>query len=99
MRSPSLLASLVLVALSITACGGAGNVGESCERPGSIDDCVDGAICATDEAQEGDSSDPVWESYTCRVTCTTTDECEVGQECRGVTGAFSVRACQPTRTP
>ena len=64
------------------------------------DHCVDGAICAQDEAVEGDPSDPQWDSFTCRAICATQEDCGTGLECRGVTaGPAGVRACQPFRTP
>lgn len=92
-----LLVSLALV--SVAGCGGPGNVGEACSRPGSTADCVDGAVCATDESTEGTAGEPVWESYTCRATCDEQSDCNAGEECRGVTGAAMLSACQPERTP
>lgn len=98
MRSPWLPCSVALVLLlGLSGCGGAGNVGEACERPGSTEDCADGAICATDESTGGDPGDPSWDSYTCRAICTQEADCATGEECRGVTGAFGTRACQPVR--
>lgn len=92
-------ASRCLMALMFAVgCGGAGNVGEACETPGRADDCVDGAICATNPSDEGDPSVPVWDTYSCRLKCNHQSECSSGEECRGVTGAASVRACQPART-
>ena len=98
MRSPWLPCSSALVLLlALSGCGGAGGVGDSCERPGSEEDCVDGAICATNPSAGGDETDPSWDSYTCRSICTQESECADGEECRGVTGAFATRACQPVR--
>lgn len=89
---------LVSLALALTACG-AGNVGEACERPGSVEGCVEGAVCATDESTvEGEPTDPVWETYTCRAVCDVQADCGPGEECRGVTGGAMVSACQPVRT-
>lgn len=98
MRSPWLPCSVALVLLlALSACG-AGGVGEACERPGSTEGCVDGAICATDPpGSGGEGTDPTWESYTCRAVCTQESDCAAGEECRGVTGAFATRACQPLR--
>lgn len=99
MRPLPLLKLAPLFVLAVLGCGGAGNVGESCERPGSVEDCVGGAICAPNEAPEGSSSDPVWDSYTCRDICDTQSDCEAGLECRGVSGSpTGERACQPPRS-
>ncbi|UJR80612.1 hypothetical protein [Sandaracinus amylolyticus] len=97
MRSSWLPCSLVIAAFLALAGCGAGAVGEACERPGSTDDCVDDAICATDPSDTGDAADPVWDSYTCRALCVDESDCPADQECRGVTGAFATRACQPVR--
>jgi hypothetical protein len=93
----SLFASLVSV-VALGACGRAG-VGGACSRAGTTEDCVEGAICVTDQSSEGSPSDPVWETYTCRAICDEQADCPRGEECRGVTGAAMVRACQPVRTP
>ena len=101
MRSPFLLV-LLLVAFALAfaaGCGGAGNAGDACSRPNTEGECVDGAICVTDETPEGASSDPVWESYTCRALCDEQADCAAGEQCRGVSGAPMISACQPTRTP
>lgn len=101
MRSPvSLVPLLVSLALALAlgaGCGGAGNVGEACGTPGSADDCVEGAICATDESTS-ESGGVVWESYTCRAACAEQTDCAAGEECRGVTGAPMQSACQPARS-
>lgn len=99
MRSPWLPCSFALALfLPLSGCGGVGEVGETCERPASADECVEGAICATDPSGSGGAgTDPTWESYTCRAVCTDQSDCAVGEECRGVTGAFATRACQPVR--
>lgn len=98
MRRLSFLSLLALLAVPISGCGGAGNIGEACTSPGSTDDCVAGAICAQDEAPEGSSSDPVWNTYTCRAICATQEQCAGDLECRGVSGSASGRrACQPAR--
>ncbi|MDQ3033793.1 MAG: hypothetical protein M3Y87_15360 [Myxococcota bacterium] len=105
MRSSVLLAPvfrsvaiLSLALLMLAGCGGAGDVGAGCERPGSVEECVDGAVCATNEAGDGMSGDPVWDTYSCRVICDEQSDCNTGEECRGVTGAAMISACQPTRT-
>lgn len=100
MRSRLLTVSFAFLLLPATlgACGGPGAVGEPCERPGTSEDCVEGAVCATDETPEGASSDPVWESYTCRAICRASSDCPPDLECRGVAGAAMVSACQPMRT-
>lgn len=99
MRSSRLSCSLALLAfLGLVGCGGAGAVGESCERPGSTEDCVDDAICATDASpSEGEPGDAVWETNTCRAICVDESDCGAGEDCRGVPGAFATRACQPLR--
>ena len=99
---PALARALALLAAlcALAGCSGAGNVGDACTRAGSTDHCVDGAICAQDEAEEGTPSDPQWDSFTCRAICASQDDCGAGLECRGVTaGPAGVRACQPFRTP
>jgi hypothetical protein len=98
MRS-CLLSSLVSILLALAAgCSGGGNVGDACGRPGSEDDCADGAICAVDEASDGEPNDPVWGTYSCRAICDAASDCPDGFECRGVSGAAMKSACQPLRT-
>jgi hypothetical protein len=91
---------LALLFASLPALGACGpsDVGGPCNRAGTSEDCVEGAICATDQSMEGSPSDPVWETHTCRAICDEQRDCPHGEECRGVTGASAVRACQPIRT-
>jgi hypothetical protein len=94
---------LGLSALVLSACGVSG-VGGGCSRPGSDHECVEGAICATDEGgPDGSGGDPVWDSYTCRAVCAGPMDCPLGEECRAVAGTGAgtapVTACQPPRTP
>lgn len=96
MRS-SIVLTLVLFALAL-GCG-PGNVGEACARPGSTDVCVDGAVCTTDENEADPATMPNSDRYTCRAICDSHTDCATGFECRGVTGAAMIRACQPIRTP
>lgn len=84
MTSPlrTLLTTLVL-ALALVGCGSS-DIGEACDTGGSVDECVDGAICTN---ESGDSN-------TCRKICDTTDDCPANFTCNGVTGG-STKSCQP----
>jgi len=71
-----------LVALTVAACGGA-DIGETCDEPGSTDECVDEAICTN---EDGRSS--------CRLRCDEQEDCPADHKCSGVS-ATDRKSCQP----
>lgn len=75
------LALLLLVLAN--ACGGA-EIGESCDDPGSRDECVDHAVCTN---EEGSTS-------RCRELCKEQEECPEAHSCNGISGS-SLKSCQP----
>jgi len=78
----SLTAAMFLsLALLLTGCGSA-DIGEQCDTAGSVDECVDGAICTNDTAN------------TCRAVCVEQADCPVDYSCNGVSGS-STKSCQP----
>jgi len=70
----SLLALLLLTLASLTACGPA-ELGEECESTGSTDECVDGAICDTED-----------DAAVCLRLCEEDADCGSGYQCTGVSG-------------
>jgi hypothetical protein len=82
------LLSIVLVlgasGLFATACGGEGEVGESCDTSGSEDECVDGAIC---DSGDGDAA-------VCLAICEVQEDCATDEDCNGVSGS-NIKACHP----
>ena len=71
-----LLGSLVLI-----ACGKA-QIGEACGKSGSTDECVDGAICDTDQGR-----------ILCLKRCSSDTDCITATEqCTGVSGS-NLKAC------
>jgi hypothetical protein len=70
---------VAFLALSV-ACGKA-ELGESCSTKGSIDDCVDGAICDT----EGGKT-------ICLKLCVDKPDCPADKECTGVSSS-NLKAC------
>lgn len=81
----SLTRMALLVALSLVGCGHA-DIGEPCDKPGSTDDCVDGAVCTNDSG-----------GNLCRQLCNDTAQCAAGFACNGVSGT-SLKSCQPDKT-
>lgn len=73
------LASLMVM----TGCGEA-EIGEDCDESGSLDECVEGAIC-TNEGEDA----------VCRALCSEHDDCPSGQLCNGVSGS-NQKSCQPS---
>ncbi|MFK7991002.1 MAG: hypothetical protein AB8I08_33585 [Sandaracinaceae bacterium] len=69
-------AAILLIALTLGACGGAGEVGEACGTPGSTDECVDGAICH--DRSSGDAEG------LCRLRCSDDTDCPGGGSCEDV---------------
>jgi hypothetical protein len=58
-------------------------IGEDCDESGSLDECVEGAICTND----GDGA-------VCRALCVEQEDCPTGQACNGVSGS-NKKSCQP----
>lgn len=73
-----------MAALAVLACGGA-KVGESCDKPGSRDNCEDGAVCTNEDG-----------GAVCRLLCKDTVDCPAAHACKGVSGT-NVKSCQPDR--
>jgi hypothetical protein len=82
------LLSMVLVlgatSLFAAACGGEGEVGETCDTSGSEDECVEGAIC--------DSADD--DAAVCLALCEEQEDCSADEDCNGVSGS-NLKACHP----
>lgn len=78
--------ALVLGAAGLltAACGGEGEVGESCDTSGSEDECVEGAIC---DSGDGDAA-------VCLALCDVQEDCAADEDCNGVSGS-SLKACHP----
>ena len=97
LRTTGTVFALALAMGALVGCGGAGDVGAACATPGALDECVDDAVCATDPPSADAMSSAVWDTNSCRARCSTQDDCATGTECRGVTGAAMISACQPPR--
>jgi len=65
-----------LLALALVACGGGGSVGEDCSEPGSVDQCVDEAVCH--DRSSGDAPGK------CRIICTDDRDCPDDGSCEDV---------------
>lgn len=74
---------LVLLGCGLLACGGA-DIGEACDKTGSQDECVEGAICDT----EGDNA------KVCLKVCKEDSDCPKANKCTGVSGS-NIKACHP----
>ena len=75
-----------LVALACVlgcACGGA-EIGESCDEPGSTDECVDDAVCTNEES----------DASRCRELCEEHEDCPEAHSCNGISGS-DLKSCQP----
>ena len=57
-------------------CGGAGDIGQECSDPGSVDQCVDDAVCH--DRESGDAAGK------CRLICTDDRTCPGGGSCEDV---------------
>lgn len=81
--------AFALLSLAVlAACGGASDLGESCDVSGDADECVEGAICG----QTGDNG-----ALTCLRACTDQSQCGTGEDCNGVSGT-STKGCRPKST-
>ncbi len=74
------LAVLMLALTSLAACGPA-EIGEECESTGSTDECVEGAICDTED-----------DAAVCLELCEEDVDCGSGYQCTGVSGG-NRKAC------
>lgn len=78
------LLGLAALALALVALGCSADVGASCDTPGSLDECVDGAVCTNESGG----------ANTCRLLCADDADCPVGHNCNGLTGT-QIKSCQP----
>lgn len=76
-------ALLLCVTLGLLGCG-ASEIGEECDTPNDVDECVDGAVC-TNEADGVNR---------CRKECRDMPDCPTGTSCNGISGG-SRKSCQP----
>ena len=84
--SRSLTIILTCLALTLTACTGAGDVGDECATPGGADECVDGAVCH--DRGSGDAPG------VCRLRCSDDRDCPEGGSCEDVSGVEGdVKGC------
>jgi hypothetical protein len=77
------LLTALIFAAALVGCGSP-EIGEACDTGGSLDECVDNAVCTN---ESGDAN-------TCRLICDTHDDCPANFSCNGVTGG-STKSCQP----
>lgn len=78
------LSSILVLGVGLLFAGcGSSDIGESCDTAGSLDECVDGALC-TNEAG----------GNVCRLVCIDHADCPVNYSCNGVSGS-STKSCQP----
>jgi len=78
------LATMLALALALAACGSS-DIGESCDEPGSIDECVDNAICTNEDGRS-----------ICRLRCDEQSDCPANYSCNGV-AATDRKSCQPDK--
>ncbi len=76
-----MLACLSFVTLG-TACGRA-DIGDSCDRPGNADECVDAAMCT--QTANG---------ARCLPRCVDDTQCAATEACNGV-ASTNIKTCQP----
>jgi hypothetical protein len=74
---------VAIVFLLGIGCGRA-DIGETCDRSGDEDECVDEAICT----KEVDGR------TTCRKRCTDDSQCPTTEKCNGVSET-NIKSCQP----
>ena len=80
-----LRACMLLVCCGLVAPGCGADVGESCETRGSLDECVEGAICA-------DLSPSGSEFFFCKRICVNDAQCFSGDVCSFIPGV-GVKTC------
>ncbi|GAB4209485.1 MAG: hypothetical protein OHK0013_28970 [Sandaracinaceae bacterium] len=92
---------LLGLGLSALGCAGTPTVGEPCSGSPQLGGCTEGAVCVLDEDSpvRGDDNDPVWDTYTCRATCTSQRDCPSGTLCEPVPTTPTISACMPSSTP
>jgi len=81
MRLIIISATMIMFCFSI-GCGAA-EIGEACDTSGSVDECVEGAICCAEAGQQS-----------CYKICTDQTECSATESCNGVAGS-NIKSCQP----
>ena len=84
MMSMKMWMAALALAISVAACGGKGEIGESCDTPSATDECVDGAVCTN---ESGDNR-------SCRKLCTDQAQCAANEGCNGISGS-NLKSCQP----
>ena len=80
----SLRHGLVFCLLMLAAACGGADIGESCDEPGSTDECVDDAVCTN---EDGDRS-------ACRALCDEHEDGPDSHSCNGISNS-SLKSCQP----
>ncbi len=75
------LSSFLFVS-AIAACG-SNDIGDSCDKEGSTDDCVDNAVCQKNKAG----------AIVCAKLCTDKNQCSSNLDCEGVSGS-NLKACR-----
>lgn len=68
------------------ACSEGTPVGEPCESPGQVEECVDGAVCTNESSSQGN---------TCRLICDDQADCSDGFQCSGITST-NLKSCKPS---
>ncbi|MFT3774829.1 MAG: hypothetical protein QM820_56495 [Minicystis sp.] len=75
--------ALTLTAGMLSACGGAGAIGDSCDVEAEAGQCADGAYCAKDTDA----------TLQCMKVCSAQSDCPADTTCTGTKG--STQVCQP----
>ena len=80
------LALAALITVASWGCGGAGDIGDDCSEPGSVDQCADEAVCH--DRVSGDAPGR------CRLICTDDRDCPGGGSCEDVSES-PYKGCVP----
>lgn len=85
---------IALGALLLLACG-PGEIGDECEGASAMNDCVDGAFCTQQPAEDLEPPDnPNNLRYFCRAVCDSEAACGDGFNCLRAEGSM-LSTCQP----